>query len=134
LTGITRTVAAELAAHHVAQFNDAVAAGSFGAFLRLFTDDAVIRFENVPGAGDLEYAGRDAFSRAYAKEPPDDGIDIDGDVEADGATVVVPFAWRRDQARGTMRLTYADGPADLLDERLVSALTVTFARAAGAKA
>ena len=134
MTGITRTVAAELAAHHIAQFNDAVAAGSFGAFLRLFTDDAVIRYDNVPGAGHLEYDGRDAFTRAYADKPPDDQIDIAGDVEADGATVVVPFTWRRDQATGTMRLTYADGPADLLDERLVSALTVTFTEPGGSKA
>jgi hypothetical protein len=126
LTDITQTEAAVLAAHHVAQFNDAVAAGSFEAFLRLFADDAVLRLDNVPGAGHQEYQGRDAFSRAYAEKPPDDQIDIVGDVEADGASAVVPFAWRRDKTGGSMRLTYGDGPADVLDDRLVTAMTITF--------
>lgn len=126
MTDITQTEAAVLAAHHVAQFNDAVAAGSFEAFLRLFAEDAVVRLDNVPDAGHLEYQGRDAFARAYGEQPPDDQIDIVGDVEADGATAVVPFAWRRDETRGTMRLTYGDGPADVLDDRLVTAMTITF--------
>jgi ketosteroid isomerase-like protein len=126
LTDITQTEAAVLAAHHVAQFNDAVAAGSFEAFLRLFADDAVLRLDNGPGAGHQEYQGRDAFSRAYAEKPPDDQIDIVGDVEADGASAVVPFAWRRDKTGGSMRLTYGDGPADVLDDRLVTAMTITF--------
>lgn len=126
MTEITRTEAAALAAHHVAEFNDAVSACNFALFLLLFTDDAVIRFENVPDAGTLEFKGRDAYTRAYAEQPPDDKVDISGDVRIDGADVVVPFTWHRDGARGTMRLRYTAGPPDALDEWLVSAMTVVF--------
>ena len=126
MAALTEADAAVLAARHVAEFNDAVAARNFAQFLGLFSDDAVIRFENVPGAGSLEFAGRDAYTRAYAEQPPDDKIDISGAVSVDGDAAVVPFVWRRDQAPGTMRLRFTAGSPDALDERLVSALTVTF--------
>jgi SnoaL-like domain len=127
VTGLTPTEAAVLAARHVSEFNDAVAAGSFAEFLCLFSDDAVIRFENVPPeASTLEFAGRNAYTRAYAQQPPDDKIDIAGAVAVDGTEVVVPFTWRRDAAPGTFRLTFTDGSAEALDERLVSAMTVVF--------
>jgi SnoaL-like domain len=124
VAGLTQIEAAALAAHLVAEFNDAVAARNFSLFLLLFTDDAVFRFENVPGSGTLEYAGRDAYTRAYAEQPPDDKIDISGDVRIEGSDVVVPFTWQRDQASGTMRLRYAQGDAEALDQWLVSAMTV----------
>jgi hypothetical protein len=128
MTGITQTEAAVLAAHHVTQFNDAVAAKNFSEFLCLFTDDAVIRFENVPGAGQLEYSGREAYTKAYAEQPPDDQIDVSGLAEPDddGHGVVVPFAWRRDGSGGTLRLTYTQGDGQDLDSRLVTRMTVTF--------
>jgi len=126
VTVLTQDDAALLAAHHVAAFNDAVEAGSFALFLQLFTDDAVIRFENVPGAGTLEFAGRDAYTRAYAEQPPDDKIDIAGPVTAAGDAAVVPFTWQRDRAPGTMRLTYAPGSPEALDEWLVTAMIVHF--------
>jgi hypothetical protein len=129
MTGITQTEAAVLAAHHVTQFNDAVAAKNFSEFLCLFTDDAVIRFENVPVAGQLEFAGREAYTKAYAEQPPDDQIDICGlaEPDEDGNGVVVPFAWRRDRGQGTLRLTYTQGDDEDLDSRLVTRMTVTFA-------
>jgi hypothetical protein len=123
---ISEAEAAILAARHVAAFNDAVAASDFTEFLLLFTDDAVIRLENVPGAGTLEFAGRDAYTRAYLEQPPDDQIDITGPARPDGAAVIVPFAWRRDGSPGAMRLAFTEGQPDVLDERLVSAMTVTF--------
>jgi hypothetical protein len=128
MTGITETEAAILAARHVSAFNDAVAAKNFSEFLCLFTDDAVIRFENVPGAGQLEFAGRDAYTKAYASQPPDDQIDINGKAEPDegGDGIVVPFAWRRDGSPGTIRLTYTAGDDDDLDSRFVTRMTVTF--------
>jgi ketosteroid isomerase-like protein len=128
MTGITETQAAVLAAHHVSEFNDAVAAKDFSEFLCLFTDDAVIRFENVPGAGQLEFAGRQAYVKAYAEHPPDDQIDISGKVEPEaGDVVVVPFVWRRDRSRGTIRLTFtAKDDDDDLDSRLVTRMTVIF--------
>jgi hypothetical protein len=128
MTGITQTEAAVLAAHHVSEFNDAIAAKNFSEFLRLFTDDAVIRFENVPGAGQLEFAGREAYTKAYADQPPDDQIDISGlaEPDEDGSGIVVPFAWRRDHSPGTMRLTYTQREDDDLDSRLVTRMTVIF--------
>ncbi len=126
MTEITRTEAAALAAHHVAEFNDAVSACNFALFLLLFTDDAVIRFENVPGAGTLEFKGRDAYTRAYADRPPGDKVDISGDVRIDGTDVAVPFTWHRDGAPGTMRLRYSAGSPEALDKWLVSAMTVVF--------
>jgi SnoaL-like domain len=128
MTGITETEAAILAARHVAAFNEAVAAKNFSRFLCLFTDDAVIRFENVPGARELEFAGRDVYTRAYAEHPPDDQIDVSGRAEPDedGDGIVVPFAWRRDGSPGTMRLTYTSQQDDDLDTRLVTRMTVIF--------
>ncbi|HXW43286.1 MAG TPA: nuclear transport factor 2 family protein [Streptosporangiaceae bacterium] len=123
---LTEAEAAILVARHVSAFNTAVATGNFADFLCLFTDDAVIRFENVPGTGELEYAGRDAYSQAYAARPPDDKIDITANARADGDQAIVPFAWKRDGATGTLRLTYTSGAGDDLDERLVRAMTVTF--------
>jgi SnoaL-like domain len=126
VAALTEADAAVLAARHIAEFNGAVAARNFAQFLCLFTDGAVIRFENVPGAGTLEFAGRDAYAKAYAEQPPDDKIDISGAVTVDGDVAVVPFVWRHDQAPGTMRLQFTAGSPDSLDERLVCALTVTF--------
>jgi hypothetical protein len=124
VAGLTQIEAAALAAHLVAEFNDAVAARNFSLFLLLFTDDAVIRFENVSGSGTLEYTGRDAYSRAYAEQPPDDKIDISGDVQIEDGDVVAPFTWQREEEPGTMRLHYAQGDAEALDRWLVSAMTV----------
>lgn len=123
---ITRTEAAALAAHHVAEFNDAVSACNFALFLPLFTDDAVIRFENVPGTGTREFAGRDAYTRAYAERPPDSKIDISADVRLEDTDVIVPFTWKRDGSPGALRLRYTDAPPDELDDRLVTAMTVVF--------
>ena len=110
--------AEDFVAAQVAAFNHPVAAADFGDFLRRFSDDAVIRFENLPGGLDLEFAGRAAYTQAYAEQPPDDQMDVDGPVTEDGPHLAVPFAWRRDKARGTMRLTCTDD--------LITAMTVVF--------
>jgi hypothetical protein len=123
---LSQAEAAAIASRHVTDFNDAVQAREFGGFLTLFTDGAVIRFENVPGAGTLEFAGRDAYTTAYLQQPPDDLIDIAGPVSVQDNAVTVPFRWRRDKARGTMRLTYRPGDPEDLDDWLVSAMTVVF--------
>ena len=101
--------AGELADRHVAAFNDAVETGDFSDFLTGFHDDAVVRFDNVPSVGRLEFAGRPAYTAAYAQQPPDDQIDITGPPGEQDGTLVIPFAWRRDGAAGTMRLALADG-------------------------
>lgn len=125
-TEISTAEAAILAARHVSEFNDAVAARDFTEFLWLFTDDATVRFENVPGAGTLEFTGRRAYTTAYFEQPPDDQIDISGPPTADGNSVTVPFSWRRDGGTGVLLLTFTDGNPEALDERLVSAMKVTF--------
>jgi hypothetical protein len=38
----------------------------------------------------------------------------------------VPFAWRRDGHRGTLRLTYSASDDGDLDDRLVTRMTVIF--------
>ncbi|HLY49569.1 MAG TPA: nuclear transport factor 2 family protein [Solirubrobacteraceae bacterium] len=95
----------DVAREHVEAFNAAVSSGDFDLFVERFSDEAVLRFENVPGAGTLEFAGRAAIAAAYREQPPDDQIDIDGVAHADGETILVPFAWRRDRGRGVMRIT-----------------------------
>jgi len=45
------TVADAFAREHVAAFNATVAGRTFDGFLAGFSDDALVRFENVPGAG-----------------------------------------------------------------------------------
>jgi|SRR5215467_14003984 len=101
---------------YVDDFNAAVRAGDFTGLLTRFADDAVIRFENVPGAGVLEFAGRPAFTAAYAEQPPDDQIDITGPVHAADRDLVIPFAWRATGEPGTMRLTIN---GDRVDRMLV---------------
>jgi hypothetical protein len=95
----------EYADEHTADFNRGVVTGDFARFLTRFADDATVRFENVPGAGVLEFTGREAYTAAYEHQPPDDQIDITGPVGDDEGTLVIPFAWRRDRSPGTLRLT-----------------------------
>jgi hypothetical protein len=126
MASLSQTDAAILAARHAQAFNGAVAAGDFTAFLAMFADDAVITFENVPGVGTLVFTGREQYARAYAKQPPDDQIDLAGDARPDGTGLVVPFVWRRDRTPGTMHVQYSAGNGDDLDERLVTKMTVVF--------
>ena len=95
----------DIARDHVAAFNDAVESGSFADFLTRFSGDAVLRFENVPGAGTLEFTGSAAIASAYREQPPDDQIDIDGEARDEGESIVVPFTWRRDRSPGLMHIT-----------------------------
>jgi hypothetical protein len=111
--------ATAVARAHVAAFNAAVAAGDYADFLRGFADEALVRFENVPGVGVLEFAGRAAYTAAYEQRPPDDQIDMTGPASCDGEQLVIPFAWRLDAAAGTIRLTRSGG--------LVTEMIVRFA-------
>jgi SnoaL-like domain len=94
---------------HAAEFNRGVVTGDFAGFLTRFADDATVRFENVPGAGVLEFTGRDAYTAAYRRQPPDDQIDITGPVSGDEGALVIPFAWRGDRSPGTLHLTLRSG-------------------------
>ncbi len=109
---------AAFVADHVAVFNAAVASGDFSPLLARLTDDAVVRFENVPGAGVLEFAGRDSYTAAYQTNPPDDQIEVTGEPREEEGAIVIGFVWRRDKAPGVMRLTVNDD--DLISHMLVS--------------
>jgi hypothetical protein len=126
MASLSEAEAAILAAHHAQAFNEAVAAGDFTEFLTMFADDAVITFENVPGAGELMFAGREEYTRAYAAQPPDDQIDLTGPARPADSGLQVPFVWRRDRAPGTMHVRYSAGKDDDLNERLVIRMTVVF--------
>lgn len=106
-----------LVADHVAVFNAATASGDFSRLLARLADDAVVRFENVPGAGALEFAGREAYTAAYAANPPTDQIDVAGDPREEDGAVIVDFLWRREKTPGVMRLTVNDD--DLITAMLV---------------
>lgn len=111
--------AEEVARDHVAAFNEAVASENFDDFVGHFADEAVLRFENVPGAGMLEFEGRAAIAAAYREQPPDDQVDVDGVARDEHGTLVIPFAWRRDRAQGEMRITR--------DGARITRMTVIFA-------
>ena len=102
---------------YVAAFNAATASGDFSALLDRFSDDAVMRFEHVPGADLLEFAGREAYTTAYATNPPTDQIDVTGDPREEEGAVVVNFVWRGTRSPGLMRLTINDD--DLITHLLV---------------
>ena len=108
----------QFAAQHVEAFNSASETADYGSFLAGFADDAVMRFENVPGAGSLEFRGRSAYTAAYDQNPPDDQIDIAGAVTEEGPAIIIPFIWRRDGGRGQMRLTVSGG--------VITEMTVAF--------
>jgi hypothetical protein len=104
---------------YVEVFNAAVASGDFEPLLARYSDDAVLRFENVPPeAASLEFSGRQAIADAYAQNPPDDQIDLTGEPLDRGEHVTVGFAWRRDQSPGVLDFVRTGG--------LISALTVIF--------
>ena len=112
-------VGTEFVSQYVAAFNTAVATGNYSALLRWFSDDAVLRFENVPPAAEtLEFVGRPAYTAAYAANPPDDQIDLVGEARAEGAHVTVAFVWHRDRSAGVLDIVIADG--------VISSLTVHF--------
>jgi quercetin dioxygenase-like cupin family protein len=106
-------------ADFVAAFNDGVSSGDFTRHLARFTDDAVMRFENVPEAGDLEFTGRQAYTAAYAERPADDQVELTSDPRDDEGAVVADFVWKRDRQPGEIRLT-------VTDDDLVSKLVVRF--------
>jgi hypothetical protein len=106
------TQAAAIAQHHVWLFNQCVQTADFTLLLAEFSSDAQVRFENVPGAGLLEFHGLPAITAAYQQQPPDDQIVVTAEPFTEDDTIVVPFAWRTDNSPGTMRLTYTAGQLD----------------------
>jgi hypothetical protein len=98
------TTTDEIARDHIAAFNEAVATGTFEDFLTRFSAEAVMRFENVPGAGTLEFDGLATIAAAYREQPPDDQIDAAGQARNEHGTIVIPFTWRLDGGPGVMHI------------------------------
>jgi hypothetical protein len=84
---------------HVARFNEGVRSGDWEPMLAHFSDDAELRFENVPAG---PFVGLEEIRRGYLAQPPDDEIVLLGiqDDELDNR-VTAAFAWARG---GTGRL------------------------------
>jgi hypothetical protein len=90
---------------HVELFNEAVASGDYGPFLATFSDQAVMRFDDVPMG---PFVGRPAIADAYATQPPSDTmalIDLE-EIGTDG--VKATFEWD-EGGTGQMYLRWVDG-------------------------
>jgi hypothetical protein len=75
---------------HVELFNDAVSSGDYRPLLATFTEDAVMRFDDVPLG---PFVGRGAIAEAYVIQPPTDTMAlIDMEVVAPDA-VTAAFEW-----------------------------------------
>jgi hypothetical protein len=110
----------EFVDEYVATFNGCVPSGDFSRLLAGLSDDAVLRFDNVPPSGtSLEFAGRPAYTAAYAEQPPDDQIEVTTEPREENGEVVVGFAWAHHHSPGTMRLA-------VRGDDLITRLTVTF--------
>jgi steroid delta-isomerase len=91
---------------HVRRFNAAVDSGVWTAFVEQFADDAVLEFVGPPVG---PFAGRAAIAEAYARNPPDDEVELAGPVRTDGDELVVPYRWVSTGATGTMRVSERAG-------------------------
>jgi SnoaL-like protein len=81
--------------------------------LEEFAENAELAFEGVPVG---PFRGKEAISRAYAEQPPDDEIEILRTRESGAELIVVDYAWRTDpKARaGSMIFRLRDGKIDRL--------------------
>jgi hypothetical protein len=98
---------------HVIGFNDAVRTGEWVDFTTHFADDAVMRFTNIPVG---PFVGREAITRGYLEQPPDDTMTVRTVDELDDAARVA-FDWD------------AGGSGSMIIRRragLVIDLTITF--------
>jgi len=100
---------------HVRIFNTAVENHDWSAFVATFDEDGVVEFVGPPVG---PFVGRESIAAAYAQNPPDDTIALDGPVRQDGAETVAPYRWHTSGATGTMRITTRAG--------LITRLVITF--------
>jgi len=100
---------------HVRVFNRAVESHDWTAFIATFDEDGVVEFIGPPVG---PFVGREALAAAYANNPPDDSIALDGPVRHEGGETVAPYRWDATGATGTMRATTRAG--------LITRLVITF--------
>jgi steroid delta-isomerase len=81
--------------------------------LEQFAEDAELAFEGVPVG---PFRGKEAISRAYEEQPPDDEIVILRTRESSDDMVVADYAWSADpkSRAGTMILRLRDAEIDRL--------------------
>jgi hypothetical protein len=100
----------QLVERHVRAFNHGVRTAEWQPLVDLFSDDAELRFENVPVG---PFVGRDAIRRAYDERPPDDELVLLG-LQADGEhSLVAAFAWSRG-GTGRMLIEHRRGAIERL--------------------
>lgn len=102
------------ARRHVVRFNSAVREQDWSALAAAFTEDATMRFTNVPVG---PFAGRSAIEQAYRAQPPDDTMKIGEIEEISPDCAAVAFAWDAG-GTGVMQLRWVGD--------LVAELTITF--------
>ena len=91
---------------HVRVFNAAVASKDWSAFVATFDEDGVVEFVGPPVG---PFVGQEAIAAAYANNPPDDSIELNGPVQQHGDETVAPYRWHTTGATGTMRATTRAG-------------------------
>lgn len=91
--------------NYLAVFNDSVRTRDWAAFARLYTEDAVVEFADVPVP---PMRGRAAIEAGYRAAPPDDTISLVHYI-AEGDEHAVTYRWDRDGNGGTFRLTMREG-------------------------
>ena len=101
---------------HVELFNEGVRTGDFSGMLEQFSEEAELHFEGVPYG---PFVGRGAIGAGYAKNPPDDEIDVLR-LDREGESLVAQYAWRRDRGKPAGRMILS------ADDGRITRLVVTF--------
>jgi hypothetical protein len=114
----------DLLHRHVERYNHGIDTGDWAPMVDGFEDDAEMHFH---GPRHEQYSGRDAIADAYAKQPPDDHIDIMSTEERDGG-IIARYRWRNGgtEPAGEMQLTPGKDDPDK-----VAKLVVTFQQGLG---
>lgn len=97
--------------NHAVLFNSAVRSGDFADFMTTFTDDAVMRFTNIPVG---PFSGRPAIAAAYAAQPPTDTLTIREVEEIDPQTARVALDYDNGGS-GSMVVRWRDGLVVLVE-------------------
>lgn len=71
-------------------FNTAVLSGNYGPFLATFSEDAVMRFDDLPFG---PFIGRGAIAEAYARQPPSTTMALIGMQVVGRNAVAAAFEW-----------------------------------------
>jgi hypothetical protein len=91
---------------HCELFNDCVRTGDWTPFTATLTEDASMKFTNIPVG---PFIGRDQIAVAYAQEPPSDTMTLEAVETLDKQTARALFVWDASGEDGSMVLRWRDG-------------------------